>query len=131
DLATARCHPRGHGSRPRNGDHRPHALVPGRGTAVRDRLHDLCDHLGRHPRGRALVARRPRAREGRGAEPLRLGARPRAALTTMESRMPGARVSARGWGWRHAGRDDWAVRDLDLAIEPGERVLLLGASGAG
>ncbi|WP_187266501.1 MULTISPECIES: ABC transporter ATP-binding protein [unclassified Salinibacterium] len=49
----------------------------------------------------------------------------------MESRMPGARISARGWGWRHAGRDDWAVRDLDLAIEPGERVLLLGASGAG
>ena len=45
--------------------------------------------------------------------------------------MPGARVSARGWGWRHAGRDDWAVRDLDLTIEPGERVLLLGASGAG
>ncbi|MCW4384231.1 energy-coupling factor ABC transporter ATP-binding protein [Salinibacterium sp. SYSU T00001] len=43
----------------------------------------------------------------------------------------GARVSARGWGWRHAGRPDWAVRDLDLLIEPGERVLLLGASGSG
>ncbi|MHC5795733.1 ABC transporter ATP-binding protein [Lacisediminihabitans sp. FW035] len=40
-------------------------------------------------------------------------------------------VDARGWGWRHAGRADWAVRDLDLRIEPGERVLLLGASGAG
>ncbi|GAA4195369.1 ATP-binding cassette domain-containing protein [Gryllotalpicola kribbensis] len=40
-------------------------------------------------------------------------------------------MSARGWGWRHAGRREWAVSDLDLVIEPGERVLLLGASGAG
>lgn len=44
---------------------------------------------------------------------------------------PGARVIARGWGWRHAGRRRWAVADIDLTIEPGERVLLLGASGAG
>jgi energy-coupling factor transporter ATP-binding protein EcfA2 len=42
-----------------------------------------------------------------------------------------ARVVARDWGWRHAGRKAWAVSDLDLVIEPGERVLLLGASGAG
>ncbi|MEJ1229448.1 MAG: ATP-binding cassette domain-containing protein [Galbitalea sp.] len=42
-----------------------------------------------------------------------------------------ASVRATGWGWRHAGRRAWAVSDLDLEIEPGERVLLLGASGAG
>jgi energy-coupling factor transport system ATP-binding protein len=42
-----------------------------------------------------------------------------------------ARIEARGWGVRHPGRRDWALRGLDLAIEPGERVLLLGASGAG
>ena len=42
-----------------------------------------------------------------------------------------ARVEARGWGWRHAGRSRPAVSGLDLTIEPGERVLLLGASGAG
>jgi energy-coupling factor transport system ATP-binding protein len=42
-----------------------------------------------------------------------------------------ASVRANGWGWRHAGRRAWAVSGLDLAIEPGERVLLLGASGAG
>lgn len=42
-----------------------------------------------------------------------------------------AAVVARGWGWRHAGRESWAIRGLDLRIEPGERVLLLGPSGAG
>jgi energy-coupling factor transporter ATP-binding protein EcfA2 len=42
-----------------------------------------------------------------------------------------AAVEARGWGWRYAGRRDWAVRGLDLRIEVGERVLLLGGSGAG
>ena len=41
------------------------------------------------------------------------------------------RIVAEGWGWRHAGRAEWAVRDLDLTIADGERVLLLGASGAG
>ncbi len=40
-------------------------------------------------------------------------------------------IEARGWGWRHAGRREWAVRGLDLRIEAGERVLLLGPSGAG
>ena len=43
----------------------------------------------------------------------------------------GVAVAAQGWHWRHAGRSQWALRDLDLAIEPGQRVLLLGASGSG
>lgn len=49
----------------------------------------------------------------------------------MNSPRGGAAVTARDWGWCHAGRADWAVCHLDLSIEPGERVLLLGPSGAG
>lgn len=40
-------------------------------------------------------------------------------------------VSARDWGWRHAGRKAQAVAGVSFDISPGERVLLLGASGAG
>ncbi|MDM7990248.1 ABC transporter ATP-binding protein [Arthrobacter sp. zg-Y877] len=42
-----------------------------------------------------------------------------------------AALTARGWGWRHGGRTGPAVSGLDLTVSPGERVLLLGASGAG
>ncbi|WP_235038083.1 ABC transporter ATP-binding protein [Microbacterium sp. 18062] len=42
-----------------------------------------------------------------------------------------ASVEARDWGWRHASRHRWAVRGAAFRIDPGERVLLLGASGAG
>lgn len=42
-----------------------------------------------------------------------------------------AAVEARGWGWRHASRLAWTLRDISFRVEPGERVLVLGASGAG
>ncbi|MDN6654734.1 MAG: ATP-binding cassette domain-containing protein, partial [Bifidobacterium crudilactis] len=35
------------------------------------------------------------------------------------------------WGYKHASRRHFAVRDLNLHIRAGERVLLLGASGIG
>ncbi|KFA57173.1 ATP-binding cassette domain-containing protein [Mageeibacillus indolicus] len=35
------------------------------------------------------------------------------------------------WGYRHACRNCFAVRNLNLKIEPGQHVLLLGASGIG
>jgi len=40
-------------------------------------------------------------------------------------------IQAQGWGWRHAGRRNWALKNLDLVVYPGERVLLLGPSGSG
>ncbi len=52
-------------------------------------------------------------------------------MTLGDGGMRPASVHAQGWGWRHAGRSAWAVRDASFHIDPGERVLLLGASGAG
>ncbi|WP_376974217.1 ATP-binding cassette domain-containing protein [Arthrobacter sp.] len=48
-----------------------------------------------------------------------------------DARPAPAGIAARGWGWRHAGRDVPALSGLDLTIRPGERVLLAGPSGAG
>lgn len=64
--------------------------------------------------------------------------------TTTSATRPDARASGaehdvrrcgtlrmRKWGYRHASRERFAVRGLDLTIEAGEHVLLLGASGIG
>ncbi|MGL5407023.1 MAG: ABC transporter ATP-binding protein [Propionibacteriaceae bacterium] len=51
-------------------------------------------------------------------------------VVTVSSQRP-LGIAAHQWGWRHVGRMAYAVKNLDLVIEPGERILLLGASGAG
>lgn len=43
----------------------------------------------------------------------------------------GVSVKARGFGWAHAGRHGFALRDIDLELQSGERVLLCGNSGSG
>lgn len=45
--------------------------------------------------------------------------------------VPAARITFSDWGWRYAERDAWAVRGVDLTVEPGERVAIVGPSGAG
>ncbi|MDK6812946.1 ABC transporter ATP-binding protein [Corynebacterium sp. UMB6689] len=41
------------------------------------------------------------------------------------------KLVARGFGWTHAGRRAPALADIDLAVSPGEKVLLCGDSGSG
>ena len=45
--------------------------------------------------------------------------------------MTPAAVDIRGFGYRPPTRTAWALRDVDLAVTPGEHMLLLGASGSG
>ena len=42
-----------------------------------------------------------------------------------------AAVTIRDWGWRFGSRKAWALEHVSLRIQPGERVLVLGASGSG
>ena len=41
------------------------------------------------------------------------------------------KLISRGYGWTHAGRRAPALADIDLVVEPGEKVLLCGDSGSG
>src|SRR5690606_38374115 len=98
-----------------------------------DRVRRVIRCLGRGHRGCAAVAHGARAREDRSARPVCVGPRDEGPRLSMDAASPArpARVSVRGWGWRHASRVKWALRDVSFELEPGERVLLLGASGSG
>ena len=53
------------------------------------------------------------------------------AETFLPSAFNAAQLRFENWGYRHASRKAFAVRGLNLTIEAGQRVLLLGASGIG
>ena len=40
-------------------------------------------------------------------------------------------IEFRGVGFRYPGNDEWALRDIDLTIRPGEKIALVGHNGAG
>src|SRR5688500_13738103 len=117
---------------------RPGLLLRGLGSRLADSLHRARDReLGDH-RWRRWVAHPPcpyrhwcAARVCCGARSARgLISRPDDNAAMRDEAAP-ARIEARGWGLRHPGRREWALRGLDLVVEAGERVLLLGPSGAG
>src|SRR5439155_23607465 len=41
------------------------------------------------------------------------------------------RIELRGVGFKYPKSDDWSLRDLNLTIEPGETVGLVGRTGSG
>ena len=51
-------------------------------------------------------------------------------MTTPAPTPHAASIQFRDWGYRHASRNHFAVRKLNLTINAGERVLLLGASAS-
>ncbi|MBO0981563.1 ABC transporter ATP-binding protein [Microbacterium sp. SD291] len=128
-VAPSGRHPR-RGRRRRRLRHQRHdPLVRRSRCAVHVGVHRVEHDLGCGHRRPRRLADRPRSRRHRGAEPLR--GRPRGRSPGVSPLVTPAALEARGWGWRYATRLRWAVREADLRIEPGERVLLLGASGSG
>lgn len=76
----------------------------------------------REPGGRSQGSRSERSQGSRS-----LGERGRDGANGVDN----ATLTFDGWGYRHASRRHFAVRDLNLTVEAGQRVLLLGASGIG
>ena len=56
---------------------------------------------------------------------------PESSITAVNAIMPNAVLRFDNWGYRHASRRYFSVRGLNLTVEAGQRVLLLGASGIG
>ena len=56
---------------------------------------------------------------------------PESSITAANAIMSNAVVRFDNWGYRHASRRFFSVRGLNLTVEAGQRVLLLGASGIG
>ena len=136
---------RGHG-RAVDVDPRPEPLLPGLAglsvLGVHAAVHAGHGDLQRAARRRRRPAAGPGPGPHRRASSFASGRTPRltgAPVTTTRGPAPGGpapqararAVVARGLGVRHASRRAWALTGVDLVVEPGERVLLTGASGAG
>ena len=82
--------------------------------------------LSRGPAASAAEASEPLASSGPAAPPLPSGSDEGAPAPEGP-----CAVEVSGWGWRHGGRLKRTLEDVDLAIRPGERILVLGPSGSG
>jgi ATP-binding cassette subfamily B protein len=63
-----------------------------------------------------------------------LGLKPAMSIAVQRQRLPlplRTGIEFRGVGFRYAESADWALRDIDLAIRPGEKIALVGPNGAG
>ncbi len=56
---------------------------------------------------------------------------PRALPPRAPPRGRPGRIELRGVSFRYPGREEWALRALDLVLEPGEKLGLVGENGAG
>jgi len=59
------------------------------------------------------------------------GERPRALPPHAPAHGRPGRIEFRGVSFRYPGQQDWALRTLDLVLEPGEKLGLVGENGAG
>jgi ATP-binding cassette subfamily B protein len=59
------------------------------------------------------------------------GEQPRSLPAASPPRGRPGRIEFRGVSFRYPGRAEWALRDLDLVLEPGEKLGLVGENGAG
>lgn len=57
--------------------------------------------------------------------------RPRGTGTKIQGVRPGEGIRFEGVGFRYPGREEWALRDISLAIPPRQSLALVGHNGAG
>ena len=63
-----------------------------------------------------------------------LGLQPRIGLTAGDQKLPtplSGGIEFRGVGFRYPDSEEWALRDINLSIRPGEKIALVGHNGAG
>ncbi|QRX95389.1 ABC transporter ATP-binding protein [Streptomyces noursei] len=75
----------------------------------------------------------PRARvcAGRITEVLDTGSSVAPPAAPQPVRGPAGRVELRAAGYRYPGAEEPVLRDIDLTVEPGERIAVLGSTGSG